>query len=52
MIPYSDVLEAYNRTKQMAAGEIPVVKKLEDFGDWKGAKYLYGIFYRFGLIDV
>lgn len=52
MIPYSDVLEAYNRTKQMAAGEIPVVKKLEDFGDWTGAKYLYGIFYRFGLIDV
>ena len=52
MIPYSDVLEAYNRTKQMAAGEIPVVKKLEDFGDWKGSKYLYGIFYRFGLIDV
>lgn len=52
MIPYSDVLEAYNRTKQMAAGEIPVVKKLVDFGDWKGSKYLYGIFYRFGLIDV
>lgn len=52
MIPYSDVLEAYNRTKQMAAGEIPVVKKLEDFGDWKGSKYLYGVFYRFGLIDV
>lgn len=52
VIPYSDILEAYNRTKQKAAGEIPVVKKLEDFGDWKGSKYLYGIFYRFGLIDV
>ena len=52
VIPYSDVLEAYNRTKQMGAGQIPVVNKLEDFGDWTGAKYLYSIFYRFGLLDV
>lgn len=52
IIPYSNILEVYNRTKQMAVGEIPVVKKIEDFGDWKGSKYLYSIFYRFGLIDV
>lgn len=50
VIPYSDILEAYNRTKQMSDGQIHVIKTPEDFCDWKGSKYLYSIFYRFGLL--
>ena len=52
VIPYSDILDAYNRTKQMSVGQIPVIKTPEDFCGWKGSKYLYSIFYRFGLIEV
>lgn len=52
IVPYLDVLEAYNQIGHMDEGEIPAIKKMEDFGNWKGTKYLYSIFYRFGLIDV
>lgn len=33
-------------------GGIPLYKRPKDIGDIRGISYIYGIFYRFGIIDV
>ena len=45
---WSSVLLALNNTKEVGA----VVDRPKALGDIRGVTYIYGMFYRFGLIDV
>ena len=45
-LAWSSVLKAFEKTKGK-----PVVSRPKALGDIRGVSYLYGIFYRFGLIE-
>ena len=47
-LAWSSVLLAYSSIKELGA----VVDRPKALGDIRGVTYIYGIFYRFGLIDV
>ena len=46
-LAWSSVLKAFEKTEGK-----PVVSRPKALGDIRGVSYLYGIFYKFGLIDV
>ena len=46
--PWSSVLLALNNIKEVGA----VVDRPKALGDIRGVAYIYGMFYRFGLIDM
>ena len=47
-LAWSSVLLALNNIKEMGA----VVDRPKALGDIRGVTYIYGMFYRFGLIDM
>lgn len=46
-LTWSSVLLAFEKTEGK-----PLVKRPKALGDIRGASYIYGMFYRFGLIEV
>ncbi len=46
-LTWSSVWRAFEKTEGK-----PVVARPKDLGDIRGISYIYGIFYRFGLIEV
>lgn len=46
-LAWSSVLKAFEKTEGK-----PVVPRPKALGDIRGVSYLYGIFYRFGLIEI
>ena len=46
-LPWSSVLKEFEKTEGR-----PVVVRPKALGDIRGVSYLYGIFYRFGLIEM
>lgn len=46
-LAWSSVLKAFEKTEGR-----PVVVRPKALGDIRGVSYLYGIFYRFGLIEM
>ncbi len=46
-LSWSSVLKAFEKTEGK-----PVVSRPKALGDIRGVSYLYGIFYRFGLIEI
>ena len=46
-LTWSSVLKAFEKTEGK-----PEVARPKDLGDIRGISYIYGIFYRFGLLEV